>query len=141
MEQNIIEIRGNSLSGVLESGDHVVLLPTPETIKRDMLVIFKENPTQTSIKICKGIPGDQITLNSETKEIRINGVLMPVTLSNEAQLYCWKDWMKFMPKVPNGYLFLLGTQPEAIDSRSRGYFSMEQVVGIAEKVTLNTNSS
>lgn len=141
MEQVIAEVRGSSLSGVLESGDKIILLPVPEKVKREDLVVFKETPFQTSIKICKGVPGDQIAFNSETKEIRVNGVLMPVQFSNEAQIICWKDWMKFMPKVPNGYLFLLGTQPDSIDSRSRGYFSMEQVVGIAQKVTLNTNDT
>jgi signal peptidase I len=133
------EVRGNSLTGVLESGDSIILLPLPEKIKRDSLVVFSETPGQQSIKICKGIPGDQMAINSETKEIMVNGTLMPVKFSNDAQVHCWKDWIRFCSKVPEGHLFLMGTQPEGIDSRSRGYFSMKQVLGLAEKVKINTN--
>lgn len=135
---NVLEVRGNSLTGVLEPGDNVQLLPFPEKIKKDTLVVFKESPENLSIKICKGIPGDQLTINSETKELLINGQVMPVKFSNDAQLDCWKDWLKFRSTVPENHLILLGTTPEAIDSRSRGYFSYEQVVGIAQKVIINT---
>lgn len=138
MENNVLEVRGNSLTGVLESGDKIQLLPFPEKIKRDSLVVFKESPDQLSIKICKGIPGDQLSLNSETKELMVNGKVMPVKFSNDAQIYCWKDWMRFRSTVPENHMLLLGTTPDAIDSRSRGYFSFEQAVGVAQKVLINT---
>lgn len=131
---NIVEVRGNSLTGVLESGDQIIILPAPDEIKRDMLIVFKENPAQTSIKICKGIPGDQVTINSYTKEMIINGKIMDVKFSNDAQIFCWKDWLRFHSKIPVGYMILLGTTPDAVDSRSRGYFSKEQIVGVASKV-------
>lgn len=134
MQNNIVEVRGNSLTGVLESGDHIIILPTPDEIKRDMLIVFKENPAQTSIKICKGISGDQLSINTETKEIMVNGKVMDVKFSNDAQIYCWRDWLRFSSKVPEGYLLLLGTTPDAVDSRSRGYFSKEQIVGVATKI-------
>ena len=143
MEQTLLEVRGDSLSGVLENGDQIILLPAPEQIKRDVLVVFKNTPSDPGInvKICKGVPGDQIAFNSETKEIMVNGKIMPVKFSNDAQIHCWKDWIRFCSKVPDGYLFLLGTKEDAIDSRQRGYISLEQVVGIAQKVLLNTSST
>lgn len=132
-----IKVRGNSLTGVVESGDEIVILPFIENVKRDQLIVFKESENQVSIKQCKGKPGDQLTINSETGEIFVNGHLQKVKLDDK-QKVCWKDWLKFSPTVPHNHLFLLGTIDSAIDSRSRGYFSFSQVVGIAEKVILNT---
>ncbi len=139
MDEKIYEVRGLSMTGVIEPGDTVrVSITTP--VKRNDLVVFsetgfiKDQQVPVSIKKCYGIPGDKITFNSETGEMWVNGVLCPVMLQNEAQKYCWKDWLRFESNVPKDHLFLLGNIDDAVDSRKRGYFSLDQVLGPAEKV-------
>lgn len=134
MNHKIVEVRGSSLTGILQSGDQVVITETKEVVKED-LVVFYEHPKQLSIKVCKGVVGDKITINSENKEIRVNGVLAPVKLRNDIEIHLWRDWLRFESSVPSGYVFLLGTTDDSIDSRSRGYFNIdEQVLGKAHKV-------
>src|SRR5271154_7042127 len=95
-ENGILEVRGLSMKGVIEPGDNVRLTVTKEIKKKD-LVVFCENgipgdsneQKQLSIKQCFGTAGDKLTMNSETGELWVNGVLAPVKLQNDAQKFCW----------------------------------------------------
>lgn len=129
----VFEVRGGSMLGILEPGDNVMVEPTQD-IKRGDLVVFEEFPGQNSIKKCFGVAGDEVSIMSEDALIKVNGKSVDIKLSSDSQKFLWASWLKFTKKVPPGHLLLLGTSSDAIDSRSRGFFSLEQVYGKASKV-------
>jgi signal peptidase I len=129
----ILEVRGSSLTGILEPGDRLMLTENKEPGLNDF-VVFNEGGHQVSVKVCRGLAGDKITIDPVTREMRVNNVLLDVKLRSDAEVEIWRQWLMFQSVVPSGHMLLLGTTDDAIDSRNRGYFSLERVVGVAYKI-------
>lgn len=135
-------VRGDSLSGLIESGETVKIafgFYDCNEIQREDIVIYKfsGNP-EPIIKIVKGLQGDKIDLKKDgaTWNILINNELVknsndePYQLSessyNLLNLYV-KDYQGVIP--PNAYLILGNLAEGSLDSSRFGLVDKSDILG------------
>ncbi len=118
-------VRGGSMAPGLNDGDNVHI-ELCEAISRYEIIVYKTGADGQSIKFCVGIPDDPISLKGNT--LTVGGV--EISLTNEAMIYCWNDWIKFnQGKIPENCIFALGAVPESIDSKQLGYIFTDNIIG------------
>lgn len=113
----IFEVRGNSLTGILNSGTQVKLLN--RHFEKNDNVIFQIG-NQLSIKRIVAIPGE--TLDCE-RTLILNG--FDTTLDPGILRLYWKE----SAIIPESCYVVLGTQPNSRDSRMIGYVHVSDILG------------
>lgn len=125
----VIEVRGNSMTGILEHGDRVAVIAGP--ICKYDLVIYMDIKGGVNVKQVIGIPNDR--LHVQGNSITIEDRTISLT---ESEAECWKTWIPEDGRIPGGCLFLIGTRADSIDSKQTGFIFYPQILGRAKKLSI-----
>ncbi|MDP2641203.1 MAG: signal peptidase I [Candidatus Yanofskybacteria bacterium] len=139
-------VRGNSLSGVIESGEDVQIYYNyyqcaNSSVARNNLVIYQNADGREFIKLAKGLPGDVFTLKKTEMEwnMLINGEILR---NSEGRAYTFnqqayrmlslyeRDYNGVIPE--NAYLLLGNLSGGSMDSTRFGLVHRSNIVGKAE---------
>jgi conjugal transfer pilin signal peptidase TrbI len=87
-----------------------------------------------AVKLVAGVPGDRVTVN-ETG-VSINGRHLGTLLHLKDGERLWRMGRRVADverdeRIPDGHLWMMGTNPRSYDSRYWGYIENEQVIGRA----------
>jgi len=141
-EEKIVEVRGDSLSGLVEDGAVLKILMgyyKCHPVERDDLAVYNYPGAEALIKIAKGVPGDKFHLQKTTagcwnilinKEIIKNSQETPYCISEQGYrmlaLY-EKDYQGVIPE--NAYLILGNQVGGTLDSSRFGLVGKDDILG------------
>jgi len=141
-EEKIVEVRGDSLSGLIESGQKLKLLAgyyKCNPVMRNDIVIYNYPGSDPLIKVVKGIAGDKFRLEKAATgcwQILINNEILK---NNSNQAYCLsdngyrmlalyeKDYRGIIPE--NAYLILGNQVGGTLDSSRFGLVGKDDIIG------------
>lgn len=133
-------IRGHSLTGVLEHRENITAYlgyQNCNNLQDGDVVVWKTNVKENPlIKIVKGVPGDNFSIEKYTlfrngEVLRNNnGTAYSIKASNARFL---ATYFATYPTIPEGYYFLIGNAPiGGLDSTQLGYISQSDILGIVD---------
>lgn len=120
-------INGNSVSPFFNNHDLIKIekVQNPEDINLLDFIVYQEEQRKI-IKQCIGIPGNFIYLDKNLICIDFK----KIKLNNEGQIFCWNSWIESCSGIiPQNSYFLIGTIPESIDSKQKGFINYNQILG------------
>ncbi len=141
-EEKIVEVRGESLSGLIEAGEKLKLLVgyyKCNPVSRNDVVIYNYPGSDPLIKVVKGISGDKFQLEKAANgcwQILINHEILN---NNNNQAYCLnengyrmlalyeKDYQGAIPE--NAYLILGNQVGGTLDSSRFGLVGKDDILG------------
>lgn len=127
------ELRGSSLSGLLEAGTIITATNTScKNITRNSLVLYNHSGRETPlIKIVKGLPGDELTTTNNN--IIVNNKTLTTSTGEAYHITGNKEKMisLYEGTIQNDSYLLLGNQPGgSLDSTRYGLIPKDQILGV-----------
>jgi signal peptidase I len=140
-------VRGNSLSGVINSAEEVTILNgyyKNNKVERDDIILYDYKGSENGIiKIAKGIPGDSIELQKteQSTNIIINGKILvtsenePYTLDEKAVTLLSRYIKSNANVIPKDQYLILGNLPQGSQDSTRfGFIARQDILGKVEYV-------
>lgn len=131
------QVHGNSMHPILQDGENISVREsyyTCHAIQREDIVIYQSLSRWQLVKQVKALPGDEVTIDTETQNLRVNHLLLK-NPRGEPYIFTSGE-LKFLSLfLEDGYLkspyyFLFGTLPSgSFDSRKIGWVLAKDILG------------
>ncbi len=122
----VVRVASDSMVPALSAGDLVVVVPTREVARRDVVAVTRPGGDDLIVKRAVAVGGDRVAI--EDGVLTVDGTPACEPAIDPDRI----DGVWFAPvTVPDGELFLLGDdRRDAVDSRDFGTVPASDVVGV-----------